>query len=219
MHEHVIAVHKNDGLSFDEFTDDPNIGLFAIQYNRATPEELNAGVASAWKAARGRYSLVMSEAANYGFGIEAQRKNWACALGGASVMALGWTFDKEDEPSSADLNACGRLVRLMEAANVTTMAPHNELAFAGTTFVLADPGHSYIAYAYGGHKSAGLKGVPAGAYALTWLDLATGATVAQQVSVNPKGDQTWTVPEQVKGNAVVWVRLTQEQRAGGGKNN
>ncbi len=209
-HNHPIAVHKLDGLDFSEFADDPNIDQFAIQYNRPDADTLHAGVVSCWEQAAGRYNLNLSEAADYGFGREARRKNWAAALGGAHAMALGWTFDAPDKPSRADLEACGTVVRFLEAAGDKRMAPHGELGFGGTAYLLAEPGRGYVAYGLDARQPLGIKAVPSGNYDLTWCDPATGAQIEAPSRVLDGTDTTFTPPATFQEDAALWLRRTNE---------
>jgi len=110
-HNHAIAVHKLNGLKFDEFADDANIDQFAIQYNEETAEALHQGMVRAWKDARGKYNLNMSEAKEFGSGKLMRDKCWACAMGGAYVMILEMDIANT---SKSDLEDCGRLVRFFE---------------------------------------------------------------------------------------------------------
>lgn len=193
-HRHVIAVHKNHSLSFEEFADDVNIGQFAVQYNVDTPEALHEGLLTAWRNADGRYNLNMAEASGFGFGVEAREKFWACAMAGAYVMALDWRFDKPDAPSVEDLKTCGYLVRFFEAANFGEMSPHDELRAGGTQYVLAAPDDRYIAYTSKPGKTMGLNLVHAGTYALTWFNPATGRYFVEK-GVKAAGDeQCWKRP-------------------------
>jgi len=43
-HDQVIAVHKNSGLTFDEFADDVNIDQFAMQYNKTKRDDRHDGM-------------------------------------------------------------------------------------------------------------------------------------------------------------------------------
>jgi len=205
-HNHVIAVHKWSGLTFDEFADDPNIGQFAIQYNKETPSALHSGVVTAWAGANGRYNLNMSEAANHGFGSMARKKNWACAMGGAYVMALRWQFDSDSAPSLSDLQACGHLVGFFESTNFNEMALHDELRHGGTEYVLARPGDSYIAYASNLAGDLGIKDMIAGTYAFSWIDAATGTVIRQDRVVVEAGSQTWNRPAAVGDELAVWIK-------------
>ncbi|MFQ6096551.1 MAG: hypothetical protein ACE5O2_02405, partial [Armatimonadota bacterium] len=199
---HPIAVHKLSGLDFSEFADDPNIDQFAIQYNAGTAEALHRGVVRAWKDARGRYNLNMAEAADFGTGATARKKIWACAMGGAYVMILG--MDIANTPAE-DLRDCGRLARFFESTNFNEMAPHDELAFGGTEYVLALPAVAYIAYASDLAGDMGLKAMAAGRYDLRWFDCATGRSVTWTNVDVAEGDQTWRKPPGVGDEVALFV--------------
>lgn len=189
-HRHPIAVHKLNGLDFSEFADDPNIDQFAIQYNVATAPELHHGLLGAWRDARGRYNLNLSEAADFGTGAELRRKLWACAMAGTYVMVLG--MDVASTPT-ADLEACGHLVRFMEQTPLESPAPHDELARDDTEYVLAAE-QAWVAWSGQRTGAMGLSELPRMTCTLTWLDCATGVTLTQsQVEVSG-GDVTWPPP-------------------------
>ncbi|MHC4584399.1 MAG: hypothetical protein ACYS3N_07690 [Planctomycetota bacterium] len=203
-YDHVIAIHKLTGLDFSEFADESNIDQFAIQHNVSNADALHDGMVSAFKQAGGRYSLNMSEAAEYGTGEVARKKNWACAMGGAYIMILG--MDIASTPKS-DLEDCGRLVRFFESTNFNEMSPHDELAFAGTKYVLARPGFSYIAYAPDLQGEIGLKDMRRGTYEFRWFDCVTGKE-ARQAGVNIKaGNQSWKKPRRIGAELAVYIRL------------
>ncbi len=202
-YDHAIAVHKNHGLSFDEFADDRNIDQFAIQYNVDTAEKLHAGMVKAWNDAAGRYSLNMSEAAGFGTGAELRRKCWACAMGGAYVMIL--EMDIANTPLE-DLQACGHLVRFFESTSFETMAPHDELAYGGTEYVLADPGRSYIAYTSNSKGDLGLKNMRPGSYDLRWLDCTTGKRVDQRDVRIEEGNRSWSRPKGIGSETALYMR-------------
>ncbi len=204
-HNHVIAVHKLSGLNFSEFADDPNIDQFAIQYNVSSASALHSGMVSAWNSAAGRYNLNMSEAANHGTGGTARLKNWAVAMGGAYVMAFEW--DIASTPTST-LEDCGRLVSFMQATNFDEMAPHDELKFGGTEYVLADPGNAYIAYASALAGDLGIRNIMQGTYDFTWYDVTNGTSVLQTGVVVGSGDQTWRKPGGIGDELAVYIRRT-----------
>ena len=207
-HNHVIAVHKCDGVTFDEFAGDPNIGQFAAQCNRKTAGDLHAGMLAAWENTQGRYNVNMSECADHGFGPEGRRKHWAAAMAGAHSMALRWLFDAEDAPSTEDLKACGYLVRFFESTDVNRMAPHDELAHGDTQYVLASPGDSHIAYASARTGAMGVKGLQPGTYLLQWMDAVTGRTIDQPEVRVEADDSAWVPPEGIGNEAALWVRRT-----------
>jgi hypothetical protein len=202
-YDHVIAVHKLNGLDFSEFADEPNIEQFAIQYNVPSAEALHKGMVSTFEQAKGRYNLNMSEAADYGGGEIARRKSWACAMGGSYVMILGMDIATT---AKSDLEDCGRLVHFFESTNFNEMSPHDELKFAGTKYVLARPGLSYIAYSAELKGKIGLKDMRRGIYKFRWFDCVTGKEV-KQAEVNVEaGDQSWEKPGGIGRELVVYIR-------------
>jgi hypothetical protein len=200
---HVIAVHKLNGLDFSEFADEPNIDQFAIQYNVPTADALHKDMVSAWKRAQGKYSLNMSEAADFGTGEEARRKIWACAMGGAYVMILGMDIAST---AKSDLQDCGRLVRFFESTNFNEMSPHDELRYGGTKYVLALPETSYVAYTPALRGKIGLRDMTAGNYEFRWFDCATGKQVLQTEVAVVAGDQTWSKPAGIGDEVAVYIR-------------
>jgi hypothetical protein len=200
--DHAIAVHKLNGLDFSEFADEPNIDQFAIQYNVQTAEELHAGIVKAWNEAKGRYNLNLSEAADWGTGAEGRTKSWACAMGGAYVMILG--MDIATTPNS-DLEDCGRLVRFFESTTFNEMSPHDELSWAGTKYVLARPGRSYIAYASQLQANIGLKDVRPGRSEFDWFDCADGERLTQEDVTVAGGDQSWGKPDGIGSELAVYI--------------
>ncbi|MGD9496965.1 MAG: DUF4038 domain-containing protein [Armatimonadota bacterium] len=204
-HHHPIAVHKLHGLDFAEFADDPSIDQFAIQYNVPTAEELHAGLVRAWAEAGGRYNLNLAEAADFGTGPELRRKLWACAMAGAYVMVLG--MDIASTPA-ADLEACGHLARFMEASPLAELAPHDELARGDTEYVLAAPGRVWVAWSGRRSGEMGVRALPAGRYALTWLDCATGRSVQRRGVRVAGGDATWPAPAAIGAEAALRVERT-----------
>ncbi|MBN1344172.1 MAG: hypothetical protein JXQ73_15915, partial [Phycisphaerae bacterium] len=198
--KHPIAVHHN-GLDF-HFADDPCVDQFAVEYNVPTAKALHEGMVEAWGKSHGRYGLNMSEAADYGQGAAARKKSWACAMGGAYVMILG--MDVAGTPVS-DLKDCGDLVRFFESTTFAEMAPHDELEFGATEYVLAKPGHSYIAYASSASGHIGLRGLRAGAYDFLWFDCASGKQSAQSNVRVASGDQSWPAPSGFGPELAVYV--------------
>ncbi len=202
-YDHAIAVHKLNGLSFAEFADDPYIDQFAAQYNVDTAGALHSGVVGAFAAAAGRYNLNLAEAANYGTGAAARQKSWAIAMGGAYVMILGMDIVGTEVSDLAD---CGRLVRFFESTDFYQMAPHDELGFGGTEYVLARPGDSYIAYASKLSGQMGLRQMTRGYYSLKWYDVATGTEVRQRAAAVSAGDRAWPKPPGIGSELALYVK-------------
>jgi hypothetical protein len=203
-HDHVIAVHKLNGLDFSEFADDPAIDQFAIQYNVEKADALHRGAVTAWRSAAGKYNLNLAEAANYGTAATARKKSWAIATGGAYVMVLEMDIAGT---TISDLKDCGRLVRFFESTSFYEMSPHDELKYAQTEYVLARPGHSYIAYASNLKGGIGLKNMTAGTYMLRWFDCATGKSVTQQKRVGA-GNRSWPTPPGIGPELALYLRHT-----------
>lgn len=201
-HDHPIAVHKLHGLSFEEFAEDPYLDQFAIQFNVTTVDELHAGVLEAWRAARGRYNLNLSECQPWGGGAEGRKRLWAVALAGAYVMVLG--MDIATTPVG-DLEDCGRLVRFLESTPFERMEPRDDLAAGDAEYVLARPDVGYILYSSHAPGAVGLKALPAGTYRLRWIDAASGAEAAQEVVVPASAEWTWARPERIGPELALYV--------------
>ncbi len=206
-HDHVVAVHKLSGLSFTGFADDPNIDQFAIQYNKDSAEQLHDGMVTAWNNAAGKYNLNLAEAANFGSGEELRKKAWAIAMGGAYVMVLRMTIDTT--PLS-DLRALGRVVTFFEDTNINEMSPHDELSFAGTEYVLAKPGNSYIAYASNLSGNMGIKNLTAGQYDFNWFDPVDGSTVNQKNVTVGGGSRSWSKPGSIGNEVALYLQRTSD---------
>ncbi len=199
---HPIAVHKLNGLSFDEFADDPNIDQFAIQFHANEARDQHEGMLLAFREAAGRYNLNMAESPNWGSGAVARKKAWAVAMGGAYVMA--YQMDIESTPPS-DLADLGRLKSFMESTEFNTMEPRDDLARESTLYVLAKPGAGYIAYTDRGGGPLGVADVHQGEYQLRWLDTASGAQETQRKSL-AAGTHSFQRPSKIGAEAVLYLR-------------
>ena len=107
----------------------------------------------------------------------------------------------------ADLEACGHLVRFLEATPLAELAPHDELARGDTEYVLAAPGRAWVAWSGRRTGAMGVAGLPPGVVALTWLDCATGVTIRQSRVPVPGGEATWRAPEGMGGGGALRRRL------------
>jgi hypothetical protein len=199
--DHVVANHQHSSTVFDHPTS-PYLDQFALQYNVSTPSALHTGMISAWNTAAGRYSIMMSEAAGHGIDSRSgcRQKNWASAMGGAYVMILGMDGTT---PFNEKMTDCKIQRTFFEATDFNTMSPHDELGNSGT-WVLANPGKSYIAY----RSSDGdfsLKNMIGGNYTLTWLNPFNGTTLIQTLTLGA-GNNTIFRPQGIGGEAAVWVK-------------
>jgi hypothetical protein len=128
-------------------------------------------------------------------------------MAGAYVMILGMDIAAT---AKSDLEDCGRLVRFFESTDFQQMSPHDELGFAGTQYVLARPGGSYIAYASKLQGKIGLKNMRAGVYKLRWFNCASGSEVTMENVTVAGGDQSWDKPGRIGSELAVYI-----ERVGG----
>ncbi len=164
---HVIASHQLGGNVFFH-ADDPNIDQFAIQGNwetGSTPDSIHNWLLNAWDLAGGRYNLNMAEYKTHddlsqtGDREGIRKNNWAIAMAGSYIMVLGMEVVHTPEEQLQD---CRRLQEFFESTDFNNMAPHDELKYAGTEYVLASPGYAYIAYASEKSEKLGLRNMVAG---------------------------------------------------------
>ena len=205
--DHVIAVHKNNGISFVEFEDDPNVDQFAVQLGNSPHQDL----VTAFSDAEGRYNLNLVELLEHGTGALARRNSWAAAMAGAYVMVYQMDIANTD---IEDLEDCGRLVRFMEVTLFREMEPADELAFGGTEFVLAGPPDLYILYASSLSGEIGVSGIASGTYDFLWYDIVNGEMVRQEnVSVSG-GDMTWPSPPGIGQELALYIEATNRRPVG-----
>jgi len=209
-HNHVVAVHQNSSSQFD-FNHDKNIDMFAIQYNASTPEKLYAGVLDAWQSVGGQKILNMSEMADHGVRDDRtmRRCNWASAMAGASavqILRMGMFFGvKAGRNTPQSYRDCAILTDFMEATDFHHMRPANALAIAGTKYLLAQPGGSYIAYADELEGNIGIKNMAAGEYQLSWLDIPTGKIAKSKTTVR-QGTNEFGPPVGFGREVAVWIK-------------
>lgn len=202
-HRHLIGTHHQSSLEFKAWKSGGPLNHYAMQLTRAG-DEAHRGAKEAFRLAEGKYQVIYSETTAVGTDPDAMRQfAWAAAMGGTMPMLLG--MDIENTPNDL-LQQCRHVQEFFESTDFYTMSPHDELAHAGSKWVLADPKRSYIAYAHRPQGGLGIKGMFDGEYDLLWLDCTTGQRVdARGVKVfalNP----TWNVPEGIGDEIAVWVR-------------
>ncbi len=129
---------------------------------------------------------------------------WSCAMTGMHCLeAYHHAGDPSHEKTLAD---DGRVNTFMEQTDFHTMRPRDDLAAGSTTWVLANPGNSYIAYTYDYSGSMGVKGMTAGKYDLMWFDPVDGDTVTQNGVSVPTGDTTWIKPDTIGSEVALYVK-------------
>ncbi len=163
---HVVGVHELSSTSFD-FNSNPDLEMFLMQLPRQTPEEVHASVLSAWNNTQGLKILDMSEMEDHGkLDRGTVRKvNWAAIMAGASAVQVIWMGRASDDPAwneQARYDDCARLEDFFEATNVNSMVPRDDLALAGSKWVLSDDS-SFIVYSPELSGDLGIKAMPEGA--------------------------------------------------------
>jgi len=172
-----VAVHKLSGTMFAEFASDPEIGVFAMQLPELSAAEINSAVSEAWSRSFGRYDLIMSEAPSWGTGLEAQRKAWASAFGGAHVLVYDLAF------ASPDAHELGYLRHLRDFAErfvLLDAVPNTRIVEQGSLFAMKSLDGKHFVY---GRGTLGLSGIRPGDYDLLLFDPQTGGSVSTSVRI------------------------------------
>lgn len=212
-YDHVIANHQLGGNVFFH-ADDPNIDQFALQSNWETgntPDSIHQWTVQAWNLSEGRYNLNMAEYLAYdelssaGGRKNFRQINWACAMAGSYTMVLG--MDIISTPAE-QLQDCRTLQRFFESTDFNFMAPHDELKFAGTQYVLASPGHSYIAYSSEESEKIGIRDMLPGLYNIRWYDCITGTWIKKDNIKIKAGDNSWKKPAELGEEIALYVCRT-----------
>jgi hypothetical protein len=203
--DHPIAAHQHQGHVF-HFPDDPNLDVHAMHCGpNNTEASLHEQVLDAWNWSDGRYNVIMAESVNhYGTRTEARRLSWAAAMGGLTVLVH--SMDVANTSLDA-LEDCGRLVSFFESTPFHRLEPRDDLARAGTDYVLGEASVGWIVYASDLSGDLGLS-VPAGAggpHDFRWLDCATGATVEEIGVPLASGDAAWPKPAGLGVDVVVYL--------------
>jgi hypothetical protein len=85
------------------------------------------------------------------------------------------------------------------------MGPHDELAYAGTQYVLAAPGQRYVAYASEAQGQMGLRQMKAGEYTFCWFDCRSRRWLAVDSVTVADGDRTWKTPDDFGPEVAVYI--------------
>lgn len=206
---HLIGDHHHSGTTFKSFDPAGALNHYSMQLN-ATVEAAHAGAIEARRLAAGRYQVIYSEDTAMLTDVDGMRRHaWAVALGGLMPMLL--RMEIAGTPVAA-LQQCRHLQRFFEATDFFTMQPADELRHAGTKYVLADAGRSYLAYSDAPGVGLGLKDLPAGACEIAWVDCTTGQTHSERQTLAGRGDQTFQRPERFGAECAAWIRFPQIAR-------
>ncbi len=89
------------------------------------------------------------------------------------------------------------------------MHPRDDLATGASSFVLANPGVSYIVYCSGEAGEIGIKHLRPGDYQLLWIDCESGNRIQNEVEVT-SGATSWPKPPGFGEHCAVWIARSQK---------
>jgi hypothetical protein len=210
---HPIATHHMGGQAM-RFPNDPNIRVFGQQTGVGSVAAMHD---SAGKQGWGNWVYVMAEAVNLhktlvgnGDRDTLRKSTWATAMAGGYVMVYD-SFESHD-PTDAMLDDLRRLKLFMESTDFNRTAPLFDTALANakldnTKYLLANPSQGlYILYGEVDAGKMGVRGAPAGTYALRWFDPVSGQSVEQTGSVAADGIASFTKPASFGPEAALYLR-------------
>ncbi|MGH8017498.1 MAG: serine hydrolase [Opitutaceae bacterium] len=201
-HGHPIGNHHLSGTRFKAWEPGGALDHFSMQLTLAGARA-HAGAVEAFQNAEGRYQVIYSESTAAPTDPDGMRRHaWAVAMAGVMPMLLH--MDIASTPAVL-LEQCRHLQEFFEATDFYTMEPHDDLAHAGTTCVLADPGRSYIVYSDQPGGKLGLEALPAGRCVVTWLDCLSGATRTEQHAFTQPGDRAFARPSTFGAECAAWI--------------
>lgn len=200
---HPLGVHHNNGQT-NQYLGNTDIDVFAQQVCQQQRFRSVDGLHDA--AEFGEDVYVMAECHSWhkelldaGERTTLRQSFWSSVMGGGYVLFYdAWESNDPTDEMLADL---GRINQFMDTTRFAETEPADQLAAAGTKWVLAsESADVYIAYSNDNPSSMGIQGISAGSYELGWFDPLTGTRVDQVVTVS-EGTATFPVPSQI-GNEV-----------------
>ncbi|MEM7247236.1 MAG: thrombospondin type 3 repeat-containing protein [Acidobacteriota bacterium] len=236
-HDHVVGIHHFqgrgsapgcDGLIAPTDEDDP-IDMFTLGVYTGTgcyqyPHDF---VVHNYEIGRDRgYAVMMTELWSHftepdgtflrdhaGLPLDVQIDvNWGMAVGGsAGFLSLydGGGSDRTEPPLMPDEVLASYRVQqeFFESTDFNTMHPMDELGLDGTTYVMANPGTSYIAYTrdFSAGPTMGLADLPGDLFDLRWYDCTTGDEEWERNRLLTAGDQYFDPPAGLGPPLALWV--------------
>lgn len=202
-HGHLVGDHHHSGPVFKSYDPAGPLTHYSMQLN-VPLDGAHSGAIEARRQAAGRYQVIYSENTAMLTDVDGMRRHaWAVAMAGVMPMLL--RMEIADTPVES-LQQCRRLQQFFEQTDFFRMASHDELKHAGTKYVLADPGRSYIAYAAEAATQLGVRDLPAGRCEITWVDCRTGRTSTERQTVTA-GDRAFAKPAQMGDECAAWIRF------------
>ena len=206
-HGHIVGNHHLPGTDFKAWRKGGALNHFSMQLS-AKDEAAHQGAIEALREADGRYQVIFAESVDIPRDIDGVRRYaWSIAMGGLMPMMLH--MDIASTPVES-LQQCRYLQTFFESTDFYKMAPHDELRNAGTKYVLADPGRSYITYSDQSGAPLGLKRLPPGACEVRWLDCRTGESLTEHHEWAEAGDRVLDRPATFGAECVAWVHFPSE---------
>jgi hypothetical protein len=127
---------------------------------------------------------------------------WSAAMAGLHCLeAYHHAHDGKVETLEED----GFLAKFMEATEYYKMIPRNDLAVSEATWVLANPGQSYIVYSYDCQGAVDLQQIPAGTYSVKWMDSDTGEMVELMRQNMEGGDEKLNKPPTLGKEVAIYL--------------
>lgn len=194
---HPLGVHHNNGQS-NQYLGNDDIDVFAQQICQQSGSTSVDGTHNAGEFGQDVY--VMAEChpwhkdlLNNGDRTTLRQSFWSSAMAGGYVLFYdAW---ESNDPTDAMLGDLGRINAFMDDTRFSETEPADELAAAGTKWVLANESEDiYIMYSNENPSTMGVQGASAGSYDLMWFNPVSGQRISQTVSVNA-GTATFDVPD------------------------
>jgi CubicO group peptidase (beta-lactamase class C family) len=204
-HGHVIGNHHLNGTTFKSWRPGSPLRHFSMQMAAATGAEAHAAALGGLRNAAGRYQVIFAESTKTPADVAGMRRHaWGSAMAGVMPMLL--QMDIAGTPVEA-LQQCRILQRFFESTDFHAMSPHDELKHTETSYVLADPGRSYLAYGENVATELGVSRLPVGKCTVTWLDCVTGRTMTEQHQFSAPGARSFRKPAQLGSECAIWIRF------------
>ncbi len=116
-------------------------------------------------------------------------------------------YQKANSPFEPLRKAMGYARRYAETIDLAHMTPRDDLT--STTYALANPGSQYLIYQPTSQIAFTVQ-LMAGVYSYEWFDPSLGAVVSRGTVGAPGGEQTFTPPETMSRDAVLYLKKALE---------
>jgi hypothetical protein len=206
--KHPVTVHDQGRFtSGEEVMKNLHVDFVTLQYDAGRCGEVSKAAEFVWRFT-GKCPVYAQEVTWEGpdklDGDGVRRGAWGVAMAGG-IVNYAEQFDRIYGNGQGARHVAA-LIHFFESTDFQQMSPHNELGFAGTQYVLAQPGRSYIAYASKLQGKIGLKNMQAGVYKFLWFDCAAGSEVTKESLTVAGGDQSWDKPDGIDDELAVCIK-------------